>query len=135
MQLSKPQLLAVAYATQANNQTFRSGKTDFRKGFLLGDGTGVGKTLTLVGIALEALENGYVDRVLWVVPNKELIQAAMQEVRRLDENVNLRTINPTMTDLDVKKGIFFCSYHFASSYKNQRQLNKWLGENFCGMVK
>lgn len=151
LQLSKPQILAVLYATQSNLKTYKINGVDYRQGFLLGDGTGVGKTLTLAATAIEAFDNGFVTQALWIVPNQDLIQAAKEEVRRLSDvevydmasfkekrlsEVDLKDAKKLKdTSTQGKNGIFFCSYNFLASSANQAVIRKFLGENYTGMVR
>lgn len=104
-----------------------------------GDGTGVGKTMELTGIVLEAFLNEYIDRVLWIVPNQGLISSATSEIKKMSRfNFETLTYKPFL-ELKEKEfadsGIVFLTYQSLSMKKTQRRLETWLGESYNGMVR
>ena len=86
--ISNAQAEAVAMAMNI----FENNKTD--RGFWLGDDVGVGKTRTLASIVCEKLKKSKKPlRVLWLVPNKALIEAAEKEYALFNEFTESAIIN------------------------------------------
>ena len=83
--LSNAQLEALTYACQAHETRLASGA---RRGFLLGDGTGVGKGRTLAGAVLESWrradrKEGGSHLALWVSVNDDLATDAARDIAAL----------------------------------------------------
>ena len=73
--LSLAQLEAVVYAGQAHDERLPNGS---RKGFFIGDGTGVGKGREISGVILDNLAQGR-DKAVWVSFNRGLIEDARRD--------------------------------------------------------
>ena len=73
--LSLAQLEAVVYAGQAHSEVLPNGS---RKGFFIGDGTGVGKGREISGVILDNLAQGR-DKAVWVSFNRGLIEDARRD--------------------------------------------------------
>ena len=129
--LSDVQLEAVTMAGQAHGEVLGSGvyldaqgnvatsrsqeNTTFhalRKGFFIGDGTGVGKGREIAGIILDNWNQGR-RKALWISQNTDLIHDAKRDLRALGMDPNL-VIDYAGVKLGQpikqKEGILFISY-------------------------
>ncbi len=76
--ISGAQLEAVVYAYQAFEQKLASG---FRRGFFIGDGTGVGKGREVAAIIREAMARGLGGKkAVWVTANDKLLKDSKRDV-------------------------------------------------------
>lgn len=73
--LSDAQLEAVVYAGQAHEQFLEN---EQRRGFFIGDGTGVGKGREISGIILDNLRQGR-KKAVWISQKKELMEDAKRD--------------------------------------------------------
>ena len=129
--ISEIQLERVIYAGQAHAQRlpFSMG----RAGISIGDGTGVGKTGTLLGIILDNWFSGR-KKTVWFSVKFDLIKAVKDEMKRLGINIPIKLINDFKPEevITMSKGIVFCTYQslIAKSKKGRRridQITDWLG--------
>jgi hypothetical protein len=138
--LTIPQLEAIAYAGQAHQQILSDGK---RKGFFIGDGTGVGKGREVAGIILDNFRRGK-KKAIWISYNPKLIKDAVRDWAGLGQDPEqVHDIRKFKTDKDItaKDGIVFVSYAtLKSGAKNNplatrlNQLVKWFGKDFDGVI-
>lgn len=128
--LSQMQLERVIYAGQAHEQRLSSGA---RAGVSIGDGTGAGKTATLVGIVLD---NWFQNRrrAVWFSVKADLIEAVREEFERLGIKIPIRLINDFAPDefIGLREGVVFCTYKslIAKTKHGKRRLDQittWLG--------
>lgn len=78
--------------------------------------------------------NGYINRVLWVVPNRDLIKAATADVKKMSADLDCRQLSSTSVCDYSKSGIFFVTYTFLTTMQNQAKVEEWIGDDFDGMV-
>jgi len=156
--LSDAQLEAVVYAGQAHQQMLPDGKT--RRGFFLGDGTGVGKGRQISGVILDNWNQGR-KKAVWISKKKELIVDAKRDFGDLGGDPSL------LVDLGKKKigeaigaeqGILFAGYPTIRgqtkaardatrankgkrkqnddgiSYERIQQIVDWVGKDFDGAL-
>lgn len=130
--LSSMQIERIIYAGQAHGQRLAEGS---RAGISIGDGTGTGKTATLAGIFLD---NWFRERrrAVWFSVKSDLIEAVLEEFKRLGLVPPIKLINdyPTDGDIDIGDGIVFCTYRslISRSRSGKRridQITRWLGRD------
>lgn len=142
--LSETQLEAIFYATQATDQMLPNGE---RKGFLVGDGTGVGKGRTIAGFITSQLNSGAGDgKAIWVSVNSSLYGDAVRDWTGLGGNkdgiLNLSSYKAGSEIPKAHKGPMFVTYSTLSrkdkleTKKQSRleQLKSWLGPDFDGAI-
>ncbi len=129
--ISQIQLERIIYAGQTHNQFLPN--SNARAGISIGDGTGVGKTGTILGIILDNWFSGR-KRTVWFSVKFDLIKAVKDEMARLGFRIPIQLINDYKPEeqITLGKGIVFCTYQslIAKSKKGRRridQLTQWLG--------
>jgi predicted RNA methylase len=139
--ISIAQLEAVVYAGQAHNELLPDGS---RRGFFIGDGTGVGKGREIASILWDNWNHGRKKHV-WLSQNTPLLKDAERDVKGVgwDKGV-LFDFGKIPLDAAVKQkeGIAFVGYGTLRSkrVKEGRQLSRlnqlvsWLGEDFDGVI-
>jgi hypothetical protein len=107
--LSNAQLETVAYASQMFEQHLVS--TNYRRGFFLGDGAGVGKGRQLAGIIFENWSRG-LKRHVWLSVSADLYLDAQRDLRDIGaghiKSVSLRKL--PYSPIELKEGIVFATY-------------------------
>ena len=129
--ISQIQLERIIYAGQAHAQLLPESAA--RAGVSIGDGTGVGKTGTILGIILDNWLSGR-KRAVWFSVKFDLIKAVKDEMTRLGFRIPIQLINDYKPEeqITIRTGIVFCTYQslIAKSKKGRRridQLTAWLG--------
>ena len=138
--LSDAQLEAVMYAGQAHETVLPNGD---RKGFLIGDGTGVGKGREISGIILDNFNSGRT-KAVWVSVSSGLVNDARRDW------VDLGGKESDIIDFSKEKskkggigkfdkGIMFVSYDTLKSGKKGGETNAdiiadWFGKDFDGVI-
>ena len=138
--LSDAQLEAVMYAGQAHETALPNGD---RKGFLIGDGTGVGKGREISGIILDNFNSGRA-KAVWVSVSSGLVNDARRDW------VDLGGKESDVIDFSKEKGkkggigkfdkgIMFVSYDTLKSGKKGGETNAdiiadWFGKDFDGVI-
>lgn len=129
--ISEIQLERIIYAGQAHAQFLP--ESSARAGVSIGDGTGVGKTGTILGIILDNWFSGR-KRTVWFSVKFDLIKAVKDEMTRLGFRIPIQLINDYKPEeqITMSKGIIFCTYQslIAKSKKGRKrldQLTTWLG--------
>ena len=130
--ISEIQLERIVYAGQAHAS--RLPFANARAGISIGDGTGVGKTGTILGIILDNWFSGR-KRAVWFSVKSDLIKAVKDEMKRLDLQIPIQIVGDYKPEEEITlgSGIVFCTYQslIAKSKRGTRridQLTKWLGE-------
>ena len=130
-EISQIQLERIIYAGQAHDQFLPESMA--RAGISLGDGTGVGKTGTILGIILDNWFSGR-KKTVWFSVKFDLIKAVKDEMARLGFRIPIQLINDYKPEeqITLGRGIVFCTYQslIAKSKKGRRridQLTSWLG--------
>ena len=114
----------------------------FRRGFMLGDGTGAGKGRQVAGIILDNWLKGR-RRALWVSKSDTLIEDAQRDWSALGQERLL--IQPLSrfrqgTPIRLEEGVLFATYAtLRSDAQGERvsrvqQIVDWLGRDFDGVV-
>ena len=83
--LSDVQLEAISYAGQSHSQKLPDGS---RRGFFIGDGTGVGKGREISGILLDNYNKGH-KKAVWVTVNEGLLSDTKRDIGALFGNSDL----------------------------------------------
>ena len=136
--LSTEQLVSVTYAGQAHEQTLPNGE---RKGFFIGDGTGVGKGREISGIILDNFEQGR-DKAVWISMNDKLFADAQRDwadtTGRGKDEIHLQGKTKLQNKIDFGSGILFTTYPTLRTEKGQlsriNQIVEWLGKDFDGVI-
>ncbi|MEA3642142.1 MAG: strawberry notch family protein [Lamprobacter sp.] len=145
--LSLAQLEAVVYAGQAHNERLPNGS---RKGFFIGDGTGVGKGREISGVILDNLVQGR-EKAVWVSFNRGLIEDARRDFAGVGGDPDLLFFQgdtKASATITREKGILFTTYStLRGGEKRQstdqdgrvgqtrlQQLTDWLGPDFDGVI-
>jgi hypothetical protein len=130
--ISEIQLERIIYAGQAHSQFLP--ETNARAGISIGDGTGVGKTGTILGIILDNWFSGR-KRAVWFSVKFDLIKAVKDEMARLGFRIPIQVVSDYRPEeqITLSRGVIFCTYQslIAKSKKGRRridQLTTWLGE-------
>ena len=135
--LSDAQLVTVTYAGQAHEQKLPDGR---RKGFFVGDGTGVGKGRQIAGIILDNFMQGR-NKAVWISKNNDLYGDAIRDWtattgRSKDEVISHNKIK-SKDKISIKEGILYSTYDTLKSEKGGNRLEQiveWLGEDFDGVI-
>lgn len=159
--LSDAQLESVIYAGEAHSQYLAGrwllnesydvlhpaneddpGAVQFRRGWMLGDGTGVGKGRQVAAIILDNWLKGR-KRALWLSKNDELLEDAQRDWGDLGQErlqIVLQGKYALGTPIALDEGILFTTYATLRSAgvngKQSRldQLITWLGRDFDGVI-
>lgn len=135
--LSDAQMVTVTYAGQAHEQKLPDGR---RRGFFIGDGTGVGKGRQIAGIILDNFMQGR-DKAVWISKNDDLYGDAVRDWtqttgRSKDEVVSQGKFKPK-DSITMKSGILFTSYGKLKMEKGGNRLDQivqWVGKDFDGVI-
>ncbi|KKN12615.1 hypothetical protein LCGC14_1014680, partial [marine sediment metagenome] len=141
--LSDIQLEAIAYAGQAHEVILPDGR---RKGYFIGDGTGVGKGREVAGIILDNWKKGRI-KSIWFSANKKLFKDAKRDWKAIGQDpmymFDLGGIKAT-SEVVATKGIMYSTYDVMKSQakvkegqkprKRMDQIVNWLGEDFDGVI-
>lgn len=133
--VSSAQLENIVYAGQAHTQMLPDGN---RKGYFIGDGTGVGKGRQLSAIILDNFNQGRT-KALWISKNKDLFPDAQRDWKDLggdpNEVYDFGKLKPT-ADIPYDRGILFGTYNTLGTRKETgiEKLKKWLGPDFDGVI-
>ena len=123
--ISQIQFERIIYAGQAHTQ--RLPYSMARAGISIGDGTGVGKTGTLLGIILNNWFSGR-KKTVWFSVKFDLIKAVKDEMKRLGINIPIKLINDYKPEeiITMSKGIvfFFFFLLIAKSKKGRRRIDQ-----------
>ena len=119
-----------------------AGAVRFRRGFMLGDGTGAGKGRQVAAVMLDNWLKGR-RRAVWVSKSDTLIEDARRDWSALGQERLL--IQPLSrfrqgTDVRLDEGILFTTYATLRSdarderVSRVRQIVDWLGSDFDGVI-
>jgi hypothetical protein len=152
--LSDAQLEAIVYAGQAHSQMLPAaeGEPAQRRGFFIGDGTGVGKGREISGIILDNWQQGR-EKHVWLSENRPLVNDARRDWKSVGQKPDLIfDVSKTKpaSDLQAKEGIAFLSYDTLKSAakggydeetkkpaKGRSRLDQivdWVGPDFDGVI-
>ncbi len=148
--LSDAQMEAIFYATQATNVIMDNGE---RQGFLIGDGTGVGKGREIAGTIMSSINAGQGGgKAVWLSKNTDLFKDATRDwtgigghpdalfdfskIKATEGGKGAKTLAPIPMD----KGVLFGTYATVTGVKGEipgarkEQLKAWLGTDFDGVI-
>lgn len=144
--LSDAQLEAIVYAGNAHSDVMPNGN---RRGFFIGDGTGVGKGREIAGILLDNKLQGR-SKAIWVSEKPALINDAKRDWAGLGQPPGeIIDISKTKAGGEIAgdKGILFVSYDTLKSAEKTKaeegtvkgktrvdQIVEWLGPDFDGVI-
>lgn len=147
--LSIAQLESIVYAGQAHQQTLPNGQ---RRGFFIGDGTGVGKGREISGIILDNMRQGR-KKAVWISKNNPLFADAKRDFGDIGGNTDLLfELGKIKQGMPVKQkeGVIFTTYNTLSqnlevsrdgelAIKKDKQARidqivNWLGKDFDGVI-
>lgn len=145
--LSIAQIEAVVYAGQAHSETLPNGS---RKGFFIGDGTGVGKGREISGIILDNMLQGR-KKAVWVSFNEGLIEDAKRDFAGVGGDPSklfFQGKTKAGNAITQEEGILFTTYStLRGGEKKQandlgqkggksraQQIIDWLGKDFDGVI-
>lgn len=145
--LSLAQLEAVVYAGQAHSQTLSTGE---RKGYFIGDGTGVGKGREISGIILDNQRQGR-KKSIWVSEKRGLQKDAQRDFEGVGgdkDQIFWQGNTKAAQKIQTGDGILFSTYatlrseekraaNDADSTKPKTRLQQivdWAGEDFDGVL-
>lgn len=145
--LSIAQLESIVYAGQAHSETLPNGS---RKGFFIGDGTGVGKGREISGIILDNMMQGR-KKAVWVSFNEGLIGDAKRDFAGIGGDPSklfFQGKTKAGNEITQKDGILFTTYSTLrggekkqandlgqkSGKSRAQQIIDWLGNDFDGVI-
>jgi len=133
---SAAQLENIVYAGQAHQIILPNGT---RKGYFIGDGTGVGKGVQLASIILDNFNQGR-KKAIWVSKNENLMLDAQRDWGDLGQNpkdvFSFQKATTKGKDIQNKDGILFMAYSTLGRRKQDGidQIVKWAGKDFDGVI-
>lgn len=142
--LSDAQLESIVYAGAAHQQTLKNGA---RRGFFIGDGTGLGKGATIAGIILDNFRQGR-KKALWITKNNDLFAPTQRDLDwvGLDSKQYLKKQSDTKAGdtIKLREGVMFTTFgtlqsaertgEAAKAKTRVQQLIDWLGPDFDGVI-
>lgn len=140
--LSSLQLESVIYASQQHAQLMPDRKT--RRGFLIGDGAGVGKGRTIAGIIYENYLCGR-KKSIWLSVSSDLKLDAERDLKDIGAKIPVFLLNKFQYGRRINEdhGVIFSTYSGlvskSQSVKGQygsriAQLTSWAGSSFDGVI-
>jgi hypothetical protein len=118
------------------------GAVRFRRGFMIGDGTGVGKGRESAGIILDNWMQGR-RKAVWISKSDKLIEDAQRDWSALGmERLLITPLSrfPQGKPIALREGILFTTYATLRSddrgerLSRVRQIVEWLGSDFDGVI-
>lgn len=143
--ISDVQLENISYAGQAHEDMLESGS---RRGYFIGDGTGVGKGRQAAGIILDNFNQGR-KKALWISFNRDLMSDAQRDWRDIggkpedifDTDAIKKGIGKRGNKKIPEEGILFTSYSTVGTAKGKNSdkanvdlIIDWLGNDFDGVI-
>lgn len=140
--LSSLQLESVIYACQQHSEFMADGIT--RKGFLIGDGAGVGKGRTIAGIIYENYLCGR-QKSIWLSVSTDLKLDAERDLKDIGAKIPVHLLGKFSygKKINVESCVIFTTYSgLVSKSQSFRgtlgtrigQLTSWVGPNFDGVI-
>ncbi|MBT7308270.1 MAG: hypothetical protein HN842_08625, partial [Gammaproteobacteria bacterium] len=137
--LSDAQMETIIRAGDAHSKHLPNGE---RRGFFVGDGTGVGKGAQIAGIIEDNRAKGR-KKAVWVSLNKKLADDAQRDIDWVGGDVNetiMQSKQKAGAPITAESGTIFATYSTLAKKpgegKESRldQLVNWLGEDFDGVI-
>ena len=117
--LSVAQIESIVYAGQAHEQFLPNGE---RRGFFIGDGTGVGKGREIAGIILDNMRQGR-KKAVWVSFSEGLINDAQRDFEGIGGDkgqIFWQGKTKPAQPIAAKEGILFTSYSTMKSAEKKQ---------------
>lgn len=141
--LSEAQLEQVVYAGEAHSSTIRDTEgREVRRGYYIGDGTGVGKTREIAGIISDNWQNGRKRHIL-VSKDDKLFDAAKRDFKNLGlTGIPIHNIKKTKSGQPIEdgNGVLFATYTSLAMSPGQGKksrleaVTEWMGDGFDGTI-
>lgn len=137
--LSDVQLEPISYAGQNHKQILPNG---YRRGFFLGDGTGLGKGRIIAGIILDNFNQGR-KKAIWVTLNDGLIGDTKRDIGAVFGNANLVSEfeggKKADNSLSKEEAVLFLTYgrmahNFDHKDSSFEKIVKWFGKDYDGVI-
>jgi hypothetical protein len=147
-QPSEAQIEQIIYAGQAHEQKLPNGE---RRGYFIGDGTGVGKGTEIAGIICDNFNHGR-KKAVWITKSSNLFGDAQRDLKTFDMEGEVFPFDPKKKGVLARsRGIAFMSYdglshkvgfdtngNVVSLEKDKlnrfQHLVNWLGKDFDGVI-
>ena len=140
--LSEAQLVPVAQAGAAHDsEKITVDGRQYRRGYFIGDGTGVGKGRELAGVILDNWHKGR-KKAIYISKGKALLDAIQRDWEAMGENPDDVFLAKKMGDkVKEKQGILYMNYETIHRRATQEggasridQLVEWFGEDYDGVI-
>lgn len=142
--LSAAQLESVMYAGQAHSTTLPGGN---RRGYFVGDGTGVGKGREIAGIIMDNQRQGR-KKAIWISEKPGLLADAQRDFSGIGgdkKQLFLQGKTKANEAINAKEGVLFTTYATLRSGEQKGtaktaptsrvdQIVKWVGPKFDGVI-
>lgn len=136
--LSDAQLETTVLAGQSHEQTLPS---DERRGFFIGDGTGVGKGREIAAIIFDNWRRGR-RKAVWVSQKKALVNDARRDLSGIGfDEKKVIDRDKAKGELKQSEGVLFVTYDTLKSRPKDKgkrsqleEVVKWLGKDFDGVI-
>lgn len=137
--LSDVQLEAVCLAGQSGEQINGDGS---RRGFFIGDGTGVGKGRTVSGIILDNYNSGR-KKAIWITKNDSLADDSQRDLKAVfgssDMMFKFKGGNGAKALSAQNDGIMFLTYgklskNYTEKGSNLDKIVEWFGKDYDGVI-
>lgn len=147
-QPSEAQIEQIVYAGQAHSQLLPNGE---RRGYFMGDGTGLGKGTEISGVICDNFNHGRT-KAVWVSKSSNLFSDAQRDLKTFGLEKEVFEFNPRKKESTGRgRGIAFMSYDalakkIAFDANNAvisldkgkpnrfQELVRWLGKDFDGVI-
>lgn len=137
--LSDVQLTNIVYAGQAHSQMIPN--QNIRRGYFIGDGTGVGKGRQIAGIILDNFRQGRT-KAVWISQRQNLLSDAKRDWKAMgmsDKDILATAKIKADKAIEAPTGILFTTYDtLANKSKAGKsrldQIVNWLGPDFDGVI-
>lgn len=143
-QLSDIQLEQIVYAGAAHSKKLpKTGGNEYRRGYMIGDGTGVGKGREIAGVLLDNWGKGR-HKAVWVSENQKLFNDATRDWKALGQDPK-RLFNLTKvkaeSSITAPEGICYVTYGTLRSKAKGKegkprieQIADWFGKDYDGVI-
>ena len=146
--VSDAQLESVVYAGQAHEHILPNGE---RQGYMIGDGTGVGKGREIAAIITDNFNQGRT-KAVWISKNQKLLPSAKRDWEALGNTADdVFLLNDHKKPIDLNSGVCFLGYSTLAVGSNidltkheindvsgkmsrLNQIIEWLGKDFDGVI-